>query len=51
MRRGVPITEIGGRLVTTVFDLLLAQYGVYRGGLPGDWPFSYDDASQPCNPA
>jgi nitrate reductase alpha subunit len=24
--------EIGGRLVMTVFDLLLAQYGAYRGG-------------------
>jgi nitrate reductase alpha subunit len=28
MGRGVPNTEIGGRLVTTVFDLLLARYGV-----------------------
>ena len=38
-RRGVPAarlaTENGERLVTTVFDLLLAQYGVGRDGLPG----------------
>jgi len=51
MRRGVPALRIGGRLVTTVFDLLLAQYGVSREGLPGDWPASYDDAGQPCTPA
>ena len=31
------------QLVTTVFDLLLAQYGVGRDGLPGDWPAGYDD--------
>ena len=36
MRRGVPVKRIGGRLVTTVFDLALAQYGVGREGLPGD---------------
>ena len=51
MRRGVPALRIGGRLVTTVFDLLLAQYGVSREGLPGDWPASYDDPGQPCTPA
>ena len=28
--RGVPVRRVGGRLVTTVFDLLLAQYGVGR---------------------
>jgi nitrate reductase alpha subunit len=28
VRRGVPARRIAGRLVTTVFDLLLAQYGV-----------------------
>ena len=28
MRRGVPAMRVGGRLVTTVLDLLLAQYGV-----------------------
>ena len=51
IRRGVPATRIGGQLVTTVFDLLLAQYGVGRDGLPGEWPAGYDDASQPCTPA
>ena len=29
---------IGGQLVTTVLDLVLAQYGVGRDGLPGEWP-------------
>ena len=51
MRRGVPATQVGGHLVTTVFDLLLAQYGVRRDGHPGDWPASYQDASQPYTPA
>ncbi|WP_055592202.1 nitrate reductase subunit alpha [Streptomyces hirsutus] len=51
MVRGVPVRRIGGRLVTTVFDLMLAQYGVERPGLPGSWPSSYDDASQPHTPA
>ncbi|MFI5063503.1 MAG: nitrate reductase subunit alpha [Streptosporangiales bacterium] len=51
MRRGVPVTQAGGHLVTTVFDLLLAQYGVHRDGLPGDWPASYQDAAQPYTPA
>jgi nitrate reductase alpha subunit len=27
LRRGVPVRRVGGHLVTTVFDLLLAQYG------------------------
>ncbi|MBK5248583.1 MAG: nitrate reductase subunit alpha [Actinomycetales bacterium] len=51
IRRGVPVREVAGHLVTTVFDLLLAQYGVGRDGLPGTWPTGYDDASQPCTPA
>ena len=38
VRRGVPVTRVGGQLVTTVFDLLMAQYAVRRDGLPGDWP-------------
>ncbi|HET6684026.1 MAG TPA: nitrate reductase subunit alpha [Gaiella sp.] len=50
MRRGVPAVELGGRLVTTVLDLLLAQYGVGRDGLPGMWPSGYDDPL-PCTPA
>jgi nitrate reductase alpha subunit len=52
--RGVPVVPVettgGRRLVTTVFDLLLAQYGVGRQGLPGDWPTGYDDPS-PYTPA
>src|SRR5699024_12381177 len=28
--RGVPVRRVGEQLVTTVFDLLLAQYGVFR---------------------
>ena len=51
MRRGVPARRVAGRLVTTVFDLLLANYGVGRDGLPGDWPTGYDDPSQPGTPA
>ncbi|WP_221308534.1 nitrate reductase subunit alpha [Nocardiopsis mwathae] len=49
--RGVPVRRVGGRLVTTVFDLLLAQFGVARPGLPGSWPTGYDDPSEPCTPA
>ena len=51
LTRGVPTKIIAGQRVTTVFDLLLAQYGVYREGLPGDWPTGYDDATQPYTPA
>ncbi|HEX6499031.1 MAG TPA: nitrate reductase subunit alpha [Micromonosporaceae bacterium] len=51
LRRGVPARRVGDRLVTTVYDLLLAQYGVGRDGLPGQWPTGYDDASQPYTPA
>lgn len=54
VRRGVPATKLGGAhgpLVTTVFDLLLAQYGVGRLGLPGRWPASYDDPEAPGTPA
>ncbi|AEW98491.1 nitrate reductase subunit alpha [Streptantibioticus cattleyicolor] len=49
--RDVPVRRIGGRPVTTVFDLLLARYGVRRPGLGGRWPEGYDDASVPCTPA
>ncbi|WP_433370082.1 nitrate reductase subunit alpha [Actinoplanes sp. CA-142083] len=51
MRRGVPVRRIGDHLVTTVYDLLLAQYGVQRPGLPGAWPCGYDDAAEPYTPA
>src|SRR6185437_4795608 len=50
MRRGTPAMRIGDQLVATVFDLTLAQYGVHREGLPGDWPRDYDDPS-PHTPA
>ncbi len=52
--RGVPARSIeladGSRvLVATVYDLLMAQYGVDRG-LGGDYPSSYDD-DKPFTPA
>jgi nitrate reductase alpha subunit len=50
VRRGVPVIRVGERLVTTVFDLLMAQYAVARDGLPGQWPTSYDDP-EPYTPA
>ncbi len=51
LRRGVPAKRVGDKLVTTVFDLMLAQYGISRDGLPGSWPADYDDTSQPYTPA
>jgi nitrate reductase alpha subunit len=51
IERGVPVRTVAGRPVTTVFDLLLAQYGVGRPGLPGRWPAGYDDPSEPATPA
>jgi nitrate reductase alpha subunit len=50
-QRGVPAVRVDGWLVTTVFDLVMAQYGVGREGLPGEWPAGYDDAEQSCTPA
>ncbi|MFF4184902.1 nitrate reductase subunit alpha [Streptomyces sp. NPDC001691] len=50
VRRGVPVRRIGGRPVTTVYDLMLAQYGVGREGLPGSWPASYEDVATPGTP-
>ncbi|MEJ7843339.1 MAG: nitrate reductase subunit alpha [Rubrobacter sp.] len=50
LRRGVPVKRVGGQLVTTVFDLLLAQFGVGREGLPGVWPAGYEDP-EPYTPA
>ena len=47
-RRGVPVRTIetsqGKITVATVFDLMMAQFGVGRG-LKGDYPKSYDDES------
>ncbi|HUK88734.1 MAG TPA: molybdopterin-dependent oxidoreductase, partial [Terriglobales bacterium] len=37
-------------LVATVYDLLMAQFGVGRG-LKGDYPADYDDETQPYTPA
>ncbi|WP_370616811.1 nitrate reductase subunit alpha [Mumia sp. Pv 4-285] len=51
IRRGIPVRQVAGRAVTTVLDLLLAQYGVGRDGLPGEWPTGYDDATSPYTPA
>ena len=42
--------RVGDALVTTVFDLLLAQYGVGRDGLPGAWPTGYDEPDHPAPP-
>ncbi|HNV10780.1 MAG TPA: nitrate reductase subunit alpha [Propionibacteriaceae bacterium] len=51
IHRGVPVRRVGDRVVTTVFDLLLAQYGVGRPGLPGVWASGLDDESVPYTPA
>ncbi|MCG6567342.1 nitrate reductase subunit alpha [Tessaracoccus sp. ZS01] len=51
IRRGVPARKVGDHLVTTVFDLMLAQYGVGRDGLPGTWAKGYDDVDSPYTPA
>ncbi|MFI6319462.1 molybdopterin-dependent oxidoreductase [Nonomuraea sp. NPDC050556] len=50
LRRGVPIGRVDDDVVTTVFDLLLAVYGVAREGLPGHWPDGYDDRREPYTP-
>ncbi|MBT1001112.1 nitrate reductase subunit alpha [Paenarthrobacter sp. DKR-5] len=51
LRRGVPVRRVAGRMVTTVLDLMLAQYGVGREGLPGQWAAGYDDPATPYTPA
>ncbi len=53
--RGVPVKHItladGSTVkVATVYDLMMAQYGVPRG-LEGDYPTSYDDENAPYSPA
>ncbi|MCD6187493.1 MAG: nitrate reductase subunit alpha, partial [Desulfuromusa sp.] len=52
--RGVPVQYLetaDGRVpVTTVFDLLMAQFGVTRG-LAGEYPQSYDDEQRAYTPA
>lgn len=53
VHRGVPVREVNGRLVTTVFDIMLAHYGVNRPelNLPGSWPRDFFDAEEPGTPA
>ena len=52
--RGVPVKKIetadGTVTVTTVYDLLMAQYGVPRG-LSGAYPEDYHDENGPYTPA
>jgi nitrate reductase alpha subunit len=43
-------TTDGRIAVTTVYDLLMAQFGVARG-LAGEYPAGYDDAENPYTPA
>ena len=55
LHRGVPIrwveTQAGEKVpVATIYDVLMAQYGVARG-LPGNYPRDYDDAASPYTPA
>lgn len=54
VRRGVPVRYIatthGTVAVTTVFDLLMAQFGIDRG-LAGAYPTDYDDAAHMFTPA
>jgi nitrate reductase / nitrite oxidoreductase, alpha subunit len=55
VERNVPVrrltTHDGAEVVvTTVYDLLMAQYGVRRG-LGGAYPSGYDDADAPYTPA
>ena len=51
-RRARPRGSAADGLVTTVFDLMLAQYGVRRARVcPGEWPASYEDAATPGTPA
>lgn len=52
-RRGVPVREVRGRTVTTVYDIMLAHYGVNRPSLqlPGSWPADFNDASEVGTPA
>jgi len=51
IHRGVPVRKVGDHLFTTVYDLILAQYGVGRTNLPGEWPTGYDDADSLYTPA
>ena len=55
LTRSVPVRRVKSAsgetvTVTTVYDLLMAQYGVSRG-LEGEYPANYDDETQPYTPA
>jgi len=55
LSRHVPVKHIvtsDGKkvIVATVYDVLMAQYGVSRG-LAGDYPVDYNDADKPYTPA
>ena len=53
-QRGVPVryveTSDGKVAVATIYDLLMAQFGVQRG-LAGDYPQDYDDEAASFTPA
>ena len=53
-KRGVPVkyvqTKSGKIAYTTIYDLLMAQYGIDRN-LGGNYPSSYDDALSAYTPA
>ena len=53
-QRGVPVKHIdtlnGKVTVATIYDVLMAQYGIDRG-LGGDYPTSYNDNEQTYTPA
>jgi nitrate reductase alpha subunit len=55
VRRDLPARRVetaGGPVyVTTVLELMLAQYGVRHGEGSGDWPAGYDDDTSPYTPA
>lgn len=53
IHRGVPVRTVNGRVVTTVYDILLAHYGVSRPelDLPGDWPRDFHDSDVVGTPA
>ena len=54
LKRGVPvkyIETIDGKVpVATIYDLMMAQFGVSRG-LPGEYPENYEDEENPYTPA
>src|SRR5699024_7463788 len=48
VHRGVPYREINGVKYTTVYDIMLAHYGVNRPelNLSGSWPEDFHDATE-----